>query len=69
MTPEEEFLEREVSWVRQVRKTRNPEMLHLVEPAVAREREIFSRLGELRNGPELRAVNFAERDEMPEDDE
>lgn len=66
MTPEEDFLSRELGFVRLLRKTRRPEMLHLVEPAVAREREIFRRLGELQaGGVEPIAIGFASRDGDP----
>lgn len=41
---EREFAELELTWVRQVRKTRNGQMLHLVEPAVRRERELIQML-------------------------
>ena len=66
MSPEEDFLVRELAWVRQVRATRSSKMLHLVEPAVAREREIFRRLGELQaGGVEPIAIGFASRDGDP----
>lgn len=48
MRAKEEFLDRELAWVRIVRKTRRPDQLHLVEPAVAREREILAELDRLR---------------------
>lgn len=66
MSAEEDFLHRELAWVRQVRATRNTSLLHLVEPAVAREREIFRRLGEIQsNDSGAVAVCFAERDRDP----
>jgi hypothetical protein len=41
MSAKLEFAEMELRWVRQVRKSRNPDLLHLVEPAVQRERELL----------------------------
>lgn len=47
MHAKREFLESELAWVRIVRKTTKPDRLHLVEPAVAREREILAELQKL----------------------
>lgn len=51
MQANEEFLRRELAWVRIVRQTKKPDQLHLVEPAVKREREILTILGELSPVP------------------
>lgn len=54
MSNKQEFLERELAWVRLVRKTTKPDQLHLVEPAVEREREILAALGEIQ--PDRKSV-------------
>lgn len=51
MSSKQEFLERELAWVRIVRKTTKPTQLHLVEPAVEREREILAELEKLETPP------------------
>lgn len=44
MDAKREFLQRELGFCRIQRRTRNPEELHLVAPAVEREREILAEL-------------------------
>lgn len=51
MSSKQEFLERELAWVRIVRKTTKPDQLHLVEPAVEREREILAEIERLNPPP------------------
>lgn len=50
MSPKAEFLQRELAWVRVVRKTKRPEQLHLVRPATDRELEILAELRRLGEG-------------------
>lgn len=47
MSPKREFLQSELAWVRILRKTTKPKGLHLVVPAVEREREILAELERL----------------------
>jgi hypothetical protein len=70
MTAKQEFLERELSWVRLVRKTRRPDQLHLVVPAVEREREILRELSVIAAegtgaSPLPFAANFSARTDDP----
>jgi hypothetical protein len=60
MDNKQEFLERELAWVRMVRKTTKPDQLHLVEPAVEREREILAALGEIQTPPPAAATQQQE---------
>lgn len=50
MNPKAEFLQRELAWVRVVRKTKRPDQAHLVTPAANREREILAELRHLGEG-------------------
>lgn len=52
MSSKQEFLERELAWVRIVRKTTKPTQLHLVEPAVQREREILAEIDRIEHEAE-----------------
>lgn len=56
-----EFLQTELRWVQRVRASKNPAMLHLVEPAVARERELMAEIAEIEQA--CRLPMAAERQE------
>lgn len=47
-----EFLERELAFVRVIRGTRKDDKLHLVEPAVERERAILAEIAQLKRNTE-----------------
>lgn len=63
-SPEIEFLEMELAWVRSVRKGRR---LDLVRPALVRETQIEAELAQVRGHENVlpMAANFAERTEDP----
>ncbi len=60
MSSKQEFLERELAWVRIVRKTTKTSQLHLVEPAIEREREILAALEQITPPPAAPAVDHKE---------